>query len=154
MDKNSSHRIIEDTLESGFDKNRFLMFSKNLLNKIDESKVFQYSGAYIPESFRSYIKSYERLGTYTDPEGKKIDVLIVYLQKETSLDRARTAQRNFIARYLKERDQKDAALVAFVSHRQADWRFSLVKMEYTFAESENKRGKIKEEFTPAKRWSL
>jgi len=141
MDKNASYRIIKETLENDFDKNRFLMFAKNLLNKIDESKVFQLSGAYIPESFRGYIKSYERLGTYTDPEGKKIDVLIVYLQKETSLERARTAQRNFVARYLKERDQKDAGLVAFVSPNSQDWRFSLIKMEYTF--TERKSGKVK-----------
>ena len=154
MDKNTSYRIIKETLENDFDKNRFLMFAKNLVNKIDESKVFQLSGAYIPESFRGYIKSYERLGTYTDPEEKKIDILIVHLQKETSLDRARTAQRNFVARYLKERDQKDAGLVAFVSPNSQDWRFSLIKMEYTFTEGKSGKIKVKEEFTPARRWSF
>src|SRR3990167_10927967 len=98
MDKNASHKIIKDTLEGAFDKNKFLLFAKNLCNQIDESKAFQLSGAYIPDAFRGYIKSYERLGTFTDPEDKKIDVLIVYLQKDTSLERARTAQRNFVAR--------------------------------------------------------
>ena len=154
MDKNTSYRIIKETLENDFDKNRFLVFAKNLVNKIDESKVFQLSGAYIPESFRGYIKSYERLGTYTDPEEKKIDILIVHLQKETSLERARTAQRNFVARYLKERDQKDAGLVAFVSPNSQDWRFSLIKMDYTFTEGKSGKIKVKEEFTPARRWSF
>ncbi len=154
MDKSTSHKIIKDTLEGQFDKNKFLLFVKNLCNQIDESKAFQLSGAYIPDAFRGYIKSYERLGTFTDPEDKKIDVLIVYLQKETSLERARTAQRNFVARYLKDRDQKDAGLVAFVSPNSEDWRFSLIKMEYKFTEGKSGKVKVEEEFTPARRWSF
>ena len=154
MDKSTSHKIIKDTLEEKFDKNKFLLFVKNLCNQIDESKAFQLSGAYIPDAFRGYIKSYERLGTFTDPEDKKIDVLIVYLQKEISLERARTAQRNFVARYLKDRDQKDAGLVAFVSPNSEDWRFSLIKMEYKFTEGKSGKVKVKEEFTPARRWSF
>ncbi len=154
MDKDTSYKIIRDTLQNSFDKSRFLSFAKNLLNQIDESKTFQYSGAYIPEAFRKYVRSFERLGTYTDPEGKKIDVLIVYLQKETSLERARTAQRNFVARHLKERDEKDAGLVAFVSSNLEDWRFSLINMEYKFTEGKAGKVKVKEEFTPARRWSF
>jgi hypothetical protein len=45
---------------------------------------------------------------------------------------------------------KDAALVAFVSPNGDDWRFSLVKMEYKF----NEKGKVEEEFTPARRYSF
>lgn len=153
MDKNASYRIIRETFESEFSKERFLLFIKNLCNKVDESKAFHAHG-YVPEVFKSYVKTYERLATYTDPEGKKIDVLIVYLQKESSLERARTAQRNFVARYLKDRDQKDAGLVAFVSPDPQDWRFSLIKMEYKFVEGKSGKIKVKEEFTPAKRWSF
>ncbi|MDP3142891.1 MAG: class I SAM-dependent DNA methyltransferase, partial [Candidatus Omnitrophota bacterium] len=70
------------------------------------------------------------------------------------LDRARTTQRNFIARYLKDRGEKDAGLIAFVSPDEEDWRFSLVKMDYRFEEGKNGKVKIKEEFTPARRWSF
>ena len=108
----------------------------------------------MPEAYKTFIKTYERLATYTDPTGSKLDILVVYLQKETSLERARTAQRNFVARYLKDRDQKDAGLIAFVSPDPADWRFSLVKMEYKFTEGKSGKTKVKEEFTPAKRWSF
>jgi hypothetical protein len=83
-------------------------------------------------------------------------LLIVTLKKETSLERARTMQRNFIAWYLKGSrggKLKDAALCAFVSPDSEDWRFSLVKMEYRFEETEAGK-KVKEEFTPAKRWSF
>jgi hypothetical protein len=78
--------------------------------------------------------------------------LQVFLSKETSLERARTAQRNFIADYLKN-NLKIAALVAFIAPEEQDWRFSLVKMEYSL---DVKEGKLKtsEEITPAKRWSF
>lgn len=155
MNKEQSIKIVQETFQKSFDKERFLYFIKNLLNNIDETKAFQIkSGQYIKESFRDYIDSYERLATFTDPEDHKIDILIVYLQKEVSLSRARTAQRNFVAQYLKGRDQKDAGLVAFVSPKNDDWRFSLVKMDYKFIEGKGGQIKVEEEFTPAKRWSF
>jgi len=153
MQKLQAQSIVKETLQNDFDKERFLYFVKNLLNKVDDSKAFHAHG-YVPEAYKNYVKTYERLATYTDPTGNKLDILVVYLQKETSLERARTAQRNFVARYLKDRDQKDAGLIAFVSPDPADWRFSLVKMEYKFTEGKSGKMKIKEEFTPAKRWSF
>ena len=154
MDKQTAVGIIRDTFESPFDKARFVYFIKNLLNKIDETKAFHIQGNYIPESFRGYVKTYERIGTYTDSENNKIDILVVYLQKETSLERARTAQRNFVARYLKERDEKEAGLVAFVSPDEEDWRFSLVKMDYLLEESPSGKTKVRTELTPARRFSF
>ena len=53
-----------------------------------------------------------------------------YLTAESKLERARTAIRNFVAYHLSRRDEKEAALVAFVSPTEATWRFSYVKMEY------------------------
>ncbi len=49
---------------------------------------------------------------------------------------------------------KDAALAAFVSPNKEDWRFSLVKMDYKFEKIKTGRLKVKEEFTPARRWSF
>ena len=146
-------KLIKDTFQNPFDKARFVYFIKSLLNTIDESKAFHARG-YVPEIFKNYVKTYERIATYTDPQGKKIDILIVYLQKETSLERARTAQRNFIARYLKSRDEKDAGLVAFVPPAKADWRFSFIKMEYKLTKTPKGTVKAKEEFTPARRYSF
>src|SRR4030042_6804915 len=117
MERKQAQNIVIDTLQSSFDKERFVYFTKNLLNKIDESKAFHARG-YVKDNFKKetgIIKTYERIGTYTDPEGKKIDVLVVYLEKPRSIDKARTAQRDFVAHYLKDRNQKDAGLVAFVS---------------------------------------
>lgn len=88
MDKNFATDLVKNTFEQGFDRNRFYRFIKELLNKFDESKAFHAHG-YIKEKFKKtveIVKTYERLGTYIDPEGNKIDILIVYLEKKNSLD--------------------------------------------------------------------
>ena len=141
---------VKNTFQNPFDWDRFLAFVRNLLNSIDEKKAFHARG-YVPEKYKRVIKTYERLATYTDPQNKKIDILAVYIQRESSLEFARTTLRNFVADYLKTRGEKDAALVAFVPPDGEDWRFSLVKMEYRY--DENKK-KVKEKFTPAKRYSF
>jgi hypothetical protein len=153
MDRIAAAELIRTTFQNSFDKGRYVTFVKNLLNSIDESKAFSYYGQYVPEKFRDFVKGYERVGTFTDPEGLKLDVLIVHLKSEATLARARTSQRNFIANYLKTRDAKDAGLIAFVSPNPEDWRFSFVKMDYKIVE---KGGKFKaeEDFTPARRYSF
>lgn len=79
-----------------------------MLNDVDERKGFDYlSGAYIRHSFKNHITKYRRLGTYTDPNGEKIDVLVVQLKNEWALERSRTMLRNFTSDYLKNRDEKD-----------------------------------------------
>jgi len=155
MNKQQAQQIIRDIFEDSFDKNCFAGFIKNLLNRIEDAP-FTYKGNYIPEAYRQYIKTLERIGKFSDGENS-IDILVITLQKETSLERARTMQRNFIAWYLngsRGGKMKDAALAAFVSHDEEDWRFSLVKMDYKFEKTKTGRMKVKEEFTPARRWSF
>ncbi|HPA27471.1 MAG TPA: Eco57I restriction-modification methylase domain-containing protein [Acidobacteriota bacterium] len=155
MNHDQAKSLIKETFENPFDKNRFTYFGKNLLNKIEESP-FTYPTQYIKESFKPYINSMERIGKYSDGSAD-IDILIVKLQKETTLERARTAQRNYIASYLngsRGGQLKDAALVAYVSPEEEDWRFSLVKMDYRFEQTPSGKMKVKEEFTPARRWSF
>ncbi len=156
MDKYDAQELVKITLENPFDKGRYSFLIRNLLNHFDETKAFHARG-YVQEKYKQVagiIKTYERVGTYTDPEDNKIDILIVYLQKDDSIERARTTLRNFVADYLKNRDEKDAGLVAFVSPNAQEWRLSFVKMEYRLVESPVGRIKAKEEFTPAKRYSF
>ncbi len=153
MNKEQAKALIKDTFEASFDKEKFTKFIKDLLNRIDESKAFHARGD-VKEMFRNVIKTYERIGTYNSPEGKKIDIIITYLQKGYSLDHARVTQRNFAGRYLTDRGGKDAGLFAFVSPEESDWRFSLVKMDYKFEKTKTGEMKVKEEFTPARRWSF
>ena len=155
MDKRSAISLIRDTLENPFDKRKFAYLVSNMLDHI-EAAPFIYRGNIIPDAYKPYISTLERIGKYKDREGNKIDLLIVQLKKETSLERARTMQRNFIAWYLNgSRGDilKDAALAAFVSPDTEDWRFSLVKMDYRL-DTSGEKVKVKKELTPARRFSF
>lgn len=155
MDRLQAARIVRDTFQHSFDRERFTRFISNLLNHL-EDKPFRNQGNLIPDAFERHISKLERIGKYSDSE-HAIDVLIVTLKKGASVERARSMQRNFIARYLngsRGGNLKDAALVAFVSPDSPDWRFSLIKMDYRIEHGETGRMKVKDEFTPARRWSF
>ena len=155
MDKRAAISLIQDALENSFDKRKFAYLVSNMLDHI-EAAPFIYRGNLIPDAYKPYISTLERIGKYKDREGNKIDLLIVRLKKETSLERARTMQRNFIAWYLNgSRGDvlKDAALAAFVSPDTEDWRFSLVKMDYRL-DTSGEKVKVKKELTPARRFSF
>lgn len=157
MDKNTAIRLIQDVFQNSFDREQYIAFCKNLFNYLDTEKNFLYSGNLIPDAYDPYIKTLERIGKYKDAEENKIDVLIVHLKKEHSIEHARTMQRNFIAWYLggsRGDDLKDAALVAFHTDNSDDWRFSLVQMDYQIVESETGKIKTKTELTPARRFSF
>ena len=142
-----ARQIIKDTFENPFDKQRFIKFIRDFLNHFEEDS-FIHRGYNIPDSYDEYISSWQRLGKYSDGENR-IDILIVNLKKETSLERARSRQRNFVAGYLQGKygrtSEKEAALVAYVSPNKTDWRFSLVKMDYKFEKTKTGKMKVKEE---------
>jgi len=155
LDKRAAIRLVQDTLESAFDKSKFAYLVRNMLDRIEDAP-FIYRGSYIPDAYKPYILTLERIGKYEDREGNKIDLLIVQLKKETSLERARTMQRNFIAWYLdgsRGGVLKEAALAAFVSPDTEDWRFSLIKMDYRL-DTSGEKVKVKKELTPARRFSF
>ncbi len=159
MDKQSAVKLIRETFEQPFERESFVNLSKNLLKHLDESNNFVWGGNRLPNAgaFQTYINSIERIGKYEDTDGNKMDVLIVRLKKEQSLEYARTMQRNFVARYLDgfmNSEQKNAALVAFTSQESSDWRFSLVKMDYNLAKTAAGKVKVEKELTPARRYSF
>ena len=148
MNKQEAQNLIIKTFENPFNEAQYTYFIKNLLNKLDDSKQFEYHGQFIPASFRDSIKQYKRIGQYKGPDNNIIDVLIVNLKRETTLERARTFQRNFVAWYLKQKT-REAALVAYCSDGYEDWRFSLVKLDFNLNKT-----KIEIELSPAKRYSF
>ena len=157
MDKATATGLIEDIFQDPFNREHFIAFTKNLFNFLDTEKNFVYRGNLIPDAYQPYIHTLERIGKYKDVEENKIDVLIVHLKKERSIEHARAMQRNFVAWYLggsRGGELKDAALVAFHTDNPDDWRFSLVKMDYQIAESETGKIKTKTELTPARRFSF
>jgi len=157
MDKQQAINLVKETFESSFERGQFIKFIKNLLNQYEEAEITR-TGNYIPDSFKNYISKYERLGIYRDDEGHRIDILVVQLKRETSLEHARSMQRNFVAGYLQGKygtdSDKDAALVAFVSLNSEDWRFSLVKLDVKLEATDKGGMKPVDILTPARRWSF
>ncbi len=153
MNRDQARNLIRQTFTQSFDKTCFRNFTFNVLNRVDELKAAQWNTTYVKNAFRDHVHRYERLGTYTSPEKEKLDVLIVHLTKESKLEWARTTIRNFVADHLKNRHEKDAALVAFVSPTERQWRFSYVKMEYATIEKDSGKVGVETRLTPARRFS-
>jgi type I restriction-modification system DNA methylase subunit len=153
MNQVQARELIKATFTRAFDKTRFRTFTVNLLNHVNEEKAFDRNRQYIKDAFKDHVNRFERLGEYVAPDGQRLDVLIVHLTTESKLERARTAIRNFVADHLKERHDKEAALVAFVSPSEKQWRFSYVKMEYATVKKESGRVGVETLLTPARRFS-
>lgn len=147
MKPDKAKELIKETFEKPFSKERFDWFLKNLFQDKIEYRNKVYQGNYIKEAYRQYIRKYEQVGKFEDDEGNTIDLLTVELLRGQSVERARTSQRNFIAQYLKNKNHREGALVAFYSEGSDDWRFSFIKMEYSLE-------KKKDDLTPAKRFSF
>ena len=166
---NDLNKKLVDAFNFEYNEDKFKLFINDLLGSADFKTENQYKN--IPNDYTDFIKSYKRICKYEymDPEyssPKVIDVLVVKLKKASSIERARTAQRNFVARYLNgshDGYQKDAALVAFISETDSgnispDWRFSFIQMNYVtkLIETDDGKKKLKTEIelTPAKRFSF
>ncbi len=153
MNREQARDLVQRTFTHKFDKTRFRNFTRNVLNHLDESKAASWNSQYVKDAFKDHVQRYERLGTYTHPRTETVDLLVVYLTNDSKLERARTAIRNFVADHLKTRDEKDAALVAFVSPTENTWRFSYVKMEYARIEKDSGKVGVETRLTPARRFS-
>ena len=154
MNREQAKQLVRDTFPHAFQRDQFRRFVKELVNRYDESKERTWGARQcILDAFKEHINRYERVGTYSAPDGEKLDILIVYLTKESKLERARTALRNFVAHHLKSRNDKDAGLVAFVSPTEQTWRFSFVRMEYETELTDAGVAKAKLNLTSARRFS-
>lgn len=146
MNAQQARELIVAVFNQPFDKERFRRFAKQLLNHLNDAPDRQrrWSGQMIKKAFQEHVNHYERLGTYTDPEGRKLDLLVIHLKKETTIERGRTLLRNFAADYLTtgHGQGKDAVLAAYVAPQSDDWRFSFVKLEYAL--EQNADGKVTE----------
>ena len=137
--------LIARTFEHCFDQSRFETFIKNLFNEIELIPA----PIAIPSGNDEHITNITFLAEYTDERNERIDVLVVKLPTTTKVERARSFQRNLIAKYLKD-NVKDAALVAFYTEAIADWRLSFIKVEYKVTD----KGVKVEAGTPPKRFSF
>ena len=150
MDEQNASWLLNETFNQNFELHKFIKFVTELFNGFT---VIQKKGM-IWEEYRDYIDSYNLLGSYKDSSKRTIDVLVIELKRNSARDRARTMQRNFVAKYLGNAE-KDAALVAFYDDNDPkDWRFSFVKIEYNLVKGESGKVKPVKELTPARRYSF
>jgi len=137
--------LLKCTFAGRFNTDNFILFTKNLFNEIDiEPREIS-----VPSGFGEHIKKFTYLGEYSDFQKRNIDVLVVELIGDTKVERARSFQRNLVAKFLKD-NTKDAGLVAFYSSDNPDWRLSFVKMDYRITD----KGVKVEVGTPPKRYSF
>ena len=150
MNKDNAARLLNNTFDKSYDQTRFLNFINELFNGFDVKQKEHI----IHNTYRDYIDTdyYKQFGTYIDGSGNAVDVLAIKLKRTTSRDRARTMQRNFVAKHLSE-NNGHAALVAFYDDNLDDWRFSFVKLDYRLERDETGKVKAVEDMTPAKRYS-
>jgi len=153
MDKNQAQQLIHDLFSQRFDPERHQYFLRNLLNHF-EPRDGHYIGNYIPDAFKFHINQYWRIGKYVDPDGDELDLLVVEVKNLTKLDHARSALRNFAVNRLKQ-FEKEASLIAFYAQDDAgaDWRFSFVKIEHEAYQDSKGKVKLKQQLTPARRYS-
>src|SRR6266699_2741639 len=151
MNQDQARNLVRQALTQSFDKARFRSFVLELLNQFDESKAQSMA---VPDAFAKDVRSCTRLGTYRSPGDELLDVLIVNTTEPWKLERTRSALRNFVAHKLKRgENEKDAALVAFVSPTEKQWRFSYVKMEYATVKKDTGKIGVETKLTPARRFS-
>ena len=154
MNEQAAKRLVEATFNQPYDEARFRTFVRNVFREFGEKDDRALSGNYIWDDYKDHVAQYKRIGSLTDAEENQIDILAVKLKGNSKLERARTTQRNFVAKYLDRGRgdiQRDAALVAFYSDDTPDWRFSLVRMEYSL---DFETGKTSKELSPARRYSF
>lgn len=134
-----------ETLTKKFDSESYQKFVLEFFNDL----VPNIRELDIHPGYASHIDSLKLIGEYADPAGKKMHILEVRLKTHSKLENARTAQRNIVAKHIKDH-WLDGALVAFYTPGSSSWRLSFVKIEYKF----DAKGKTKEELTPPKRYSF
>ena len=153
MNKEQARRMIAELFTGPFNRDRYKYFLRNLCNDY-ELRDGHYTGNLIPEAFRDHIRQYWRIGKYVDPQGDELDLLVVQVKTMEKLERARSALRNFSVTRLK-RFEKDACLTAFYAEddQGKDWRFSFIKIEHEAYRDAKNKVKLREELTPARRYS-
>lgn len=143
----AKRRLLETTLQSRFDLQRFIFLTKELLKnpKIKSNPMFTDK---VKAQFRESVKQFTDFGRYQDSEEKELLLVAVELKANKSVARSRAMQRNFV-KDLIQREGADAALVAFYEENSYDWRISFVKIDYSFVS-----GTYEEDITPARRYSF
>lgn len=139
--------ILKDSFEKPFDINSYRNFIVNFLKGSELKQINGLRSAEIFAEFSYYVQGFALVAEYTSPKREKVGIYAVKLKAGRDIEKARSKQRNFIARLIKD-NNFSAAIVAFYLDEETKWRLSFVRMDYEFI-----KGKVTTSLTPAKRYS-
>lgn len=133
-----------DTFENKFSDENY----KKFVREFFELSADDFVGQTVSPRNNHHIKSHTHIANYNVDPKTRVAIFSVCLNRGDHLERARTAQRNYVANLLRSSTKFDTAIVAFYAENEPKWRLSFVKLDYDFV-----AGKEKEYLTPAKRYS-
>lgn len=139
--------ILSGCLQKPFNIDRYRNFIVNFLNGTELKQITSLRSAEIFSGYSYYVQGYALVGEYTDPNRNRVGIYAVKLNAGRDIEKARSKQRNFIAKLLVD-NNFDAAIAAFYLNEDSKWRLSFVRLDYEFA-----KGKVSKNLTPAKRYS-
>lgn len=135
---------LTELLGQRYDKNNYIRFVNQFFLNASSYNI----NIMINSQYSEYIKECSSIAKYVDNNGKSIAILAT---KVADNSRARTIQRNFIAKLLSNGELTgfDGALVAFYDEVRSNWKLALVTIDYNLIENN-----IEVSFNPAKRFSF
>jgi adenine-specific DNA-methyltransferase len=148
---NQQSDYIKNTFNQEFNKDNFRKFLNNSFTNLPLNNDKEIEPE--DEEYAGYINKYQKIAEYTDSERNKLAFLVVELKSNKTVERARSKQRNFAVKYL-ERNNFDAGLIAYYSRDEANWRFSLVKIDYKRVQNAKGEWTTSKEISSAKRYSF
>lgn len=145
---NNEKNLIINLFNNKFNLHEYIDFTQYIFKgKATYGRSLEFSPK-VKGEFNSVVKSFLNLGRYTDSNRKSMILAVVELNREDSIARSRTIQRNFVKDYFLK-GGADSALVVFYNKESEDWRLSFIKLDYSY-----KNSKLEEDITPAKRFSF
>ena len=153
MDQNAAKILIKNTFNYPFNEENFSKFSLNLLDKIKKpaSNVWL-SSTFLSESIKQSVVEYKIYGEKEFKDGEKIIIVVVKLKSKNIVEKSRKIQRDF-AQWIIDKYDVDACLLAFFSEKNDDWRFSLIRIDYSREDAGKGKINVKKIITPFKRYS-
>lgn len=144
----TTNSVFEQIFTSEYSLQNFKYFVSEFFNNVDWVSEKQIKDYWNWTEFSVFIDGYTHLANYKGADNNTVSIFAVEMKKGQNIDRARSAQRNFVKKLI-ENGNCQAAIVAFYSSNDfKKWRLSFVKLDYEFT-----AGKIKQRITPAKRYS-
>lgn len=126
MNLEEANQLLSTLFDNKFNESNFKNFINELLGLNSSTEM-----SFKKNIYGDYVNSVCSLGSKKDDiTNKNLEVYIVNIKKQNSVEKARVMQRNFITYLLDRNAKKDAALVAFYNEDEENWRLSYIDVKY------------------------